>query len=95
MNAVKEFVHDVSDVTILPEPILDPFGPSIVQEDLEAIIVSQETLKGGVAVNQKRAERNMNQLDVVVVDLLEAEDALLAENKISSSSKRRYGILII
>lgn len=90
MDAVSEFVHDISDVRVLPEPIVDPFGPSIVQEDLEAIVVSQETVKGGEAVNKKRAERNMTQLETIVVDLLEAEDKILAETKISSSSRRRF-----
>ena len=37
--------------------IVDPFGPSIVEEDMGCIVVSQETLKGGHAVNTKRKER--------------------------------------
>ena len=33
--------------------------------------------------------RNLNQLDVVVVDVLEDEDPILNETKISSSTRRR------
>lgn len=54
-KTVKEFVEDVSDtVRCEVHEINDPFGPSIVDPDLEAIIVSEETIKGGKAVNQKR-----------------------------------------
>lgn len=90
MEAVRAFVADVSDtVTCLPEPIDDPFGPSITVADLEAIIVSRETVKGGAAVNTKRQERSMTTLDTEVIDLLEADDPVLSEVKISSSSRRR------
>ena len=71
------------------EPIIDPFGPSTRIPDLEAIIVSRETLKGGDAVNKKRNENGMTQLDVIVVELVEGSDEILNEIKISSSSKRR------
>lgn len=54
--AVEEFVRDVGGgrVQCMGEPIIDPFGPSIEDASLECIIVSQETLKGGNAVNDKR-----------------------------------------
>jgi phosphopantetheine adenylyltransferase len=35
-------------------PIKDPFGPSIVEEDLEAIVGSDETEGGCKKVNEKR-----------------------------------------
>lgn len=53
-EAVKEFVEDVSSVRCETHRLLDSFGPSTVDPDLEAIIVSEETVKGGHAVNVER-----------------------------------------
>lgn len=89
MEKVKAFIEDVSTTKCLPEPIIDMYGPSIVVEDLEAIVVSQETVKGAAAVNKKRQEKGMTILDVVVVELVEGADEVLKETKVSSSSRRR------
>ncbi len=35
-------------------PIVDPFGPSVVESDLEAIVGSKETERGCQKVNEKR-----------------------------------------
>lgn len=54
-KAVQEFVEDIScSVRCEIHPIVDPYGPSIVDPDLKAIIVSSETEKGGHAVNDRR-----------------------------------------
>lgn len=54
-RAVNEFVNDISQgVRCELHPITDPFGPSIVDPDLGAIVVSSETISGGYAVNQER-----------------------------------------
>ncbi|WKX91211.1 hypothetical protein Q1695_009776 [Nippostrongylus brasiliensis] len=90
MEAVEDFVADVSDsVVCLAEPIEDPFGPSTRIPDLEAIVVSQETVRGGEAVNRVRKEKGMSNLEMITIDLLEATDQVLNETKISSSSRRR------
>ena len=48
-------------------PIDDPFGPTITDPDIDAIIGSTEvsTLKGCLAVNTKREERGMTPLHIV------------------------------
>ncbi|KAJ1360250.1 hypothetical protein KIN20_019177 [Parelaphostrongylus tenuis] len=93
IQAVEDFIADVSDsVVCQAEPIVDPFGPSTRIPELEAIVVSQETIKGGEAVNKVRKEKNMSQLDMVVIDLIEGSDEVLKETKISSSTRRRQDL---
>ena len=70
---LKELLTDLKpQVFFNAVPISDPFGPSIVEPDLECIVVSEETLRGGEAVNKKRKERvciTANLLIILAIDL--------------------------
>lgn len=53
--AVTEFIKDVSEnIECRITPIYDAFGPSIVDPEIECIVVTEETCKGGHMVNEKR-----------------------------------------
>ncbi|KAK2761357.1 hypothetical protein FQN54_001879 [Arachnomyces sp. PD_36] len=77
--------------------ISDPFGPTITDESISALIVSKETRSGGKAVNDEREKKGWRKLDVFEVDVLdfggvEGETNASAEafaSKISSTDIRR------
>ena len=78
--------------------ISDPFGPAIVDETLKAIVVSDETMKGGHKINDIRRERGMPELKVISISLLKdsKKESSFEEDKISSSSIRirKLGTLV-
>ena len=61
-------------LTVKCTEIQDPFGPTITEEQISALIISAETRAGGKAVNDKRNEKKWKSLDIFEVDVLDAEE---------------------
>ncbi|EOA81498.1 hypothetical protein ACJQWK_10885 [Exserohilum turcicum] len=80
-------------LTIKYVEIWDPFGPTITDKDISALVLSLETRSGGAAVNQKRDEQGWGLLEVFEVAVLDAseEDKVdeTFQSKLSSTEMRR------
>ncbi|EDV26714.1 uncharacterized protein TRIADDRAFT_55032 [Trichoplax adhaerens] len=100
---VKSFLRDIQpSIQYHVVPIIDPFGPSITEKDIQCIVVSQETLKGGSVVNEERSKKvrcvnditnNYDPLVIKKIDLVAAESNnqldWMQDVKISSTTLRQ------
>lgn len=91
LKDVREFLNDVdSSLKYEVVPIQDPFGPTATDSDLDLIVVSEETLRGGQKVNEIRRQKHFRELEIFSIPLVEIKEAIIKEkeNKVSSSNQR-------
>ncbi|PWY86027.1 pantetheine-phosphate adenylyltransferase family protein [Aspergillus heteromorphus CBS 117.55] len=87
-------MHVRPDLIFQMVQITDPFGPTITDEGISALVVSKETRAGGAAVNEERARKGWEGLEVFEVDVLHTgevptDDVENFASKISSTDIRR------
>jgi phosphopantetheine adenylyltransferase len=66
----KEFLTEVTvgkGVDLNVVEITDPFGPTIVNPLIQAIVVSSETVTGAFKINEIRVSKSMSPLDILVI----------------------------
>ncbi|XP_039441653.1 bifunctional coenzyme A synthase [Culex pipiens pallens] len=87
---VREFLECIdSSLKYEVVPISDPFGPTATDPNMDMIVVSTETARGGAKVNELRSKNGLNQLEVHTIELLDDESTVDdKEDKISSSNQR-------
>ncbi|XP_076616949.1 bifunctional coenzyme A synthase [Chaetodon auriga] len=90
VQRLQEFLQDIKpSLQVEIVPLNDPFGVSVVDPLLQCIVVSEETRRGGEAVNKKRVENGLPVLVLHEIQLLkDAHHTETEEEKISSSSLR-------
>jgi pantetheine-phosphate adenylyltransferase len=54
-------------------PLDDPFGPSLT-EDFDALVVSEETIKGALEINRRRRELGKRKVDIHQIACVLADD---------------------
>ena len=55
-------------------PLNDPYGKTLTDKCIEALVVSEETEKIAVNINQKRSEKSLPQLEIVTISMVPAEN---------------------
>ena len=51
-------------------PLQDPAGPTKTDPNIECLVVSEETLNGGNAVNKLREEAGLSKMDLFSIQLV-------------------------
>lgn len=55
-------------------PLNDPYGKTLTDKCIEALVVSEETEKIAVKINQKRSEKSLPLLKIVAISMVPAEN---------------------
>ena len=89
-------LYEIGDKILLNiVEIADPFGPTITDPSITALVLSAETRSGGEAVNDKRSEAGWSDLEVFEVEVLDQGESQQAdvgnnfESKLSSTAIRQ------
>ncbi|KAI0636704.1 Nucleotidylyl transferase [Trametes polyzona] len=56
-------------------PITDVYGPTGWDPDIQALVVSKETLPGAASIAKRRAEQGLSELRTFVIDVISATEA--------------------
>lgn len=79
--------------------IHDALGPTGYESDIQALVVSKETHSGGAMVNNVRAEKGLNSLEMFIIDVIaaakkdlqgEEDEKRLKELKMGSTGIRQW-----
>ncbi|UCH58234.1 MAG: phosphopantetheine adenylyltransferase [Candidatus Bathyarchaeota archaeon] len=76
-------------------PLDDPHGPTIESDEIEGIIVSEETEPGAEEINMLRVKEGRRPLLIIVFKMILAEDGKpISSTRIRKQEVDRYGRLI-
>ncbi|KAL0838706.1 hypothetical protein ABMA28_016772 [Loxostege sticticalis] len=92
MKAVLDFLTDINpDLEYNVFPLQDLYGPTKDDPKFQMIVVSEETFRGAVKINEKRKENGLNPMDTYVITMAEDSHPQRSheeEQKVSSSNQR-------
>ncbi|KAH3674686.1 hypothetical protein WICMUC_003102 [Wickerhamomyces mucosus] len=90
VNRMVRFLkHIKPSLEVKPHAIRDVCGPTGYIENIDALIVSRETIKGGYYVNKTRKEKGFHELVLHVINVVGGEEEDGFQNKLSSTQLRK------
>ena len=80
--------HDIQELN-------DPFGTTIIDETIDAIVVSEETEPTAFKINKIRKENGMKPLDIVTIGMVLADDGIpISSTRIRKGEIDKMGTII-
>jgi len=76
-------------------PLKDPYGSTLTDTCIQALVVSEETEKTAIKINQKRSEAQLTPLTIVTISMVPAENCKpISTTRIREGEMDREGHLI-
>ena len=93
MSNLNNFFKDFDNFHLIR--LDDKYGPTIFEEDYDAIVVSEETEPTALEINQIRVDKGMHPIDIVVVSFVLADDGIpISSTRIRKGEIDKKGKLI-
>ena len=73
-NLKKMISKEFGQVSYVISELVSDFGPAVTSGDVEALVASSETQDKGNLLNKIRAKKGLKPIQVVIVELIKAED---------------------
>lgn len=88
MKNIRKFMTLISNDKVEYDivELNDVFGPTITDKNIDGLVISSETLKGGELINEKRKENNFSELKLFIIDLINVN---ISNGKLSSTEIRK------
>jgi len=87
----KEFPNSSFQISKLD----NDFGPAVLEKEVEALVVSDETSNQGIVLNQLRAEKKMPPVKIITVPMFLAKDGIrISTTRIKNSEIDTEGNLL-
>lgn len=95
-NHLLEFIKQIGSLDrCIAVPLNDPYGPTIHDKSIEAILVSKESEKIADIINEIRNNNGFSTLEVISIELILAEDGQpISTTRIKKGIIDRNGKLI-
>ena len=87
-NLKKTLIEKFSDSSFEIAMLDDDFGPAVIQGEVDALVVSEETSKKGDILNTERDELGLSLVEIIIVPMKLASDG----ERISSTRIRNAEI---
>jgi pantetheine-phosphate adenylyltransferase len=91
LRSLLERKHQNYDI----QELNDPYGTTITDESIDAIVVSEETEPTAFKINRIRKEKNMKPLDIVTIRMVLADDGIpISSTRIRKGEIDKMGTII-
>ena len=94
-NLLSIIFHKFPNTNFEISQLNNDFGPAVLEKDVQALIVSDETSDQGNVLNKLRTERNLPPVEVIVVPMFLAKDGVrISSTRIKNSEIDSDGNLL-
>ena len=91
LRSLLEKKHQNYDI----QQLNDPYGTTITDQTIDAIVVSEETEPTAFKINKIRKEKNMKPLDIVTIGMVLADDGIpISSSRIRKGEIDKMGTII-